>query len=34
MLLTETHTYAGLSSTQAFDSYTGLRIGQRYTGAP
>jgi hypothetical protein len=34
MFLTETHTYAGLRGTQAFDSYIGLRIGQRYTGVP
>jgi hypothetical protein len=27
-----TKTYTGLTGTQAFDGYAGLRIGQRYTG--
>jgi hypothetical protein len=33
-MTTETRTYEGLSGTQAFDGYAGLRIGQRYTGVP
>lgn len=31
---TETRTYQGLTGTQAFDGYAGLRIGTRYTGVP
>jgi hypothetical protein len=34
MSSTETRTYEGLSGTQAFDGYAGLRIGERYTGVP
>jgi hypothetical protein len=31
---TETRTYTGLTGTQAFDGFKGLRIKQRYTGVP
>jgi hypothetical protein len=34
MSTTETRTYDGLSGTQAFDGYAGLRIGERYMGVP
>jgi hypothetical protein len=31
---TETRTYTGLTGTQAFDGFMGLRIDTRYTGVP
>jgi hypothetical protein len=33
-MTTETRTYDGLTGTQAFDGFMGLRIHQRYTGVP
>jgi hypothetical protein len=32
--MTETRTYLGLTGTQTFDDFKGLRIDIRYTGVP